>query len=173
MAYTPFRTGDATIDRNLDSIASNLNAPSNAAIITGWTLYTPMTQGFGTIAAPAFFYWRRVGEDLQVRGYFVAGTVTGSEARIGLPQSPVPLVSAGANLIPAVMMAGYGSYGYGPGIDLASTILIGPSKPYFNMSYQNASNPGLSPLPGNGVLSSTSLFSFFASCPITGWSPNV
>lgn len=52
---------------------------------TGWVSYTPATtQGFGTVSSLSAL-WRRDGPDLHFRIKFTAGTVTSSEARVGLP----------------------------------------------------------------------------------------
>lgn len=53
--------------------------------ISNWQAYTPTnTQGFGTISSVELEY-RRVGSNLEVRGYYTTGTVTAVEGQIGLP----------------------------------------------------------------------------------------
>lgn len=50
------------------------------AVATDWVAYTPtFGAGFGTAASISFFS-RRVGDTLQIRGKFTAGTTTGSAA---------------------------------------------------------------------------------------------
>lgn len=51
---------------------------------TPWTSYTPTTQGFGTIGSDDI-EWRKNGDSIEVRGEFQTGTVTASEAQVGLP----------------------------------------------------------------------------------------
>lgn len=54
--------------------------------ITGWTSYTPTTQGFGTVSGVKMFY-RRVGDCIEIAGGMTTGTVTASEAQVSLPDS--------------------------------------------------------------------------------------
>lgn len=137
-------------------------------VISAWKLYTPLTAGLGVIAG-YYFFWRRVGEDLQLRGAFLTGTVTGDEARIGFPQTPIPLVAAGLSLIPTPMLAGYATYGAATGSTFAPTIIVTASTPYFNVGAQNVGSAGITPLAGNAVFNNNSAYYFFASCPIAGW----
>jgi hypothetical protein len=53
-----------------------------------WQKYTPAFTGFGTVNTQSF-WWRRLGDSLQIKGRFVSGTSTATEARIGLPGSVV------------------------------------------------------------------------------------
>lgn len=49
-----------------------------------WTAFTPVAEGFGTITSAAGF-WQRVGNSLNARVYFIAGTVTAVTATLALP----------------------------------------------------------------------------------------
>ncbi len=49
-----------------------------------WVAYTPTFTGFGTATAIEF-WWKRVGDSIQIKGKFTAGTLTSTEARISLP----------------------------------------------------------------------------------------
>lgn len=67
---------------NFDAI----NSSSGSGTITDWAndlTFTP-SAGWGTVSGLDVWY-RRVGDSMQVRGYFVAGTVAGSTSFIALP----------------------------------------------------------------------------------------
>lgn len=53
-----------------------------------WTAYTPTITSFGTTSNVSFFY-RRVGDSIQVRGYFTAGSVAAALGTFTLPTSLV------------------------------------------------------------------------------------
>ena len=61
---------------------------SEHAIIYGrnWTTYTPTFVGFGT-PSNVYFEWRRVGDSIDIRGYFTSGTTTGVLPTMTLPAS--------------------------------------------------------------------------------------
>lgn len=62
-------------------------APSQfiyGSAITDWISYTPTTAGFGTITTADFAY-RRIGDSIQIRGRFAAGTVAATTASVSLP----------------------------------------------------------------------------------------
>lgn len=48
--------------------------------------FVPLSSAFGTVTG-ATFYSRRVGDSLEVRGYWTNGTVAASEARLDLPSN--------------------------------------------------------------------------------------
>jgi len=92
--------GSDTIDDNasttLDTIGEIItlvaDGPNNnwvtihRVIPSKWTSYTPTFTGLGTPTLVSFF-WRRVGEEIEVRGSFNQGTSTAATATIGLPGS--------------------------------------------------------------------------------------
>jgi hypothetical protein len=52
--------------------------------LTDFTVYTPITQGFGTETA-AEYHYKRVGDSVQISANFDTGTVQPSELQLGLP----------------------------------------------------------------------------------------
>ncbi len=54
------------------------------ALYTAWTAYTPTIAGFGT-ATNINFFWRTIGDSIEIRGSWKNGTVAGSEASITMP----------------------------------------------------------------------------------------
>lgn len=53
-------------------------------VSSGWTTYTPTFTGYGTPASVGFTY-RRMGDTLEVSGYYTTGTNTGVTVSITLP----------------------------------------------------------------------------------------
>lgn len=51
---------------------------------TAWAAYTPTVQGFGTLTTVSW-WWRRVGDSMQLRGRFNCGTTSAVTGEIGLP----------------------------------------------------------------------------------------
>jgi hypothetical protein len=122
---------------------------------TNWTSYTPTFTGFGTPTGVEFEY-RQVGENYEIRGKFVAGTTTATEARISLPTGAT---SAGTSIIPSLCLVGSSSQG-------DFQIAIEPSVTYMTLSDTtlgniNKANASTVVLTGNTV-------SFFASVPVSG-----
>lgn len=61
-----------------------VETPGVVSAIGDWTQYTPTFTGLGTVS-DVYFFWRRVGDLLQIRGSVVPGTVTGSAPTFTLP----------------------------------------------------------------------------------------
>ena len=74
-AYT-VKVGNVKVSPNTYSTGSSIGEWSAA--------FSPTTDGFGTPTTNNA-YWRKVGGDMEVRGYFVAGTTTAVAAAIYLP----------------------------------------------------------------------------------------
>lgn len=51
---------------------------------SAWTAYTPTFTGFGTESA-VLFYYRRVGDSIEVNGTFTTGTCTAVPGKISIP----------------------------------------------------------------------------------------
>lgn len=139
------------------------NMPEND-VWGDWTEYTPVTQGFGTISG-VNVEWRRVGDSMELRGYFTAGTVAASEARIGLPGSHSLVVLGSETTIVGkfahdlVAASGYG------GLVLATN---GDTYVNFGESANSASNH-LAVINGNDISTTGDRISFLASVKILGW----
>jgi hypothetical protein len=59
---------------------------SGSTTSTEWTAYTPTFSGFGSPTNISFF-WRRMGDTLEVKGTFTAGTVTSNLGSLTLPNA--------------------------------------------------------------------------------------
>lgn len=135
-------------------------------IITPWVAYTPTFTGFGTPSG-IFFESRRVGDTLEVRGKFTAGTSTATEARITLGFNGTNAnVTSDSVKVPSIQCAGLGVVGVAT--DSLYTILIESAVGYFTFGIQDVSAAGLTKLNGNSFLSGNTI-SFSASVPISGW----
>lgn len=130
---------------------------------TDWQSYTPTFTGFGTSTAIEF-EWRRSGSEVQIRGKFATGTVTGVEARISLPNN---LNSAGISIIPSITRTGdlrrnaaVGANGF--------DVLIEPSTAYMTFGYFTNSHAVLTKSLGTDF-GNTETQTLTASIPIQGW----
>jgi hypothetical protein len=136
-------------------------------VVTAWQGYTPTFQGFGSPSAIEF-EWRQVGENIEIRGKFTAGTTTAVEARVGLPAG---LSSANTSLIPSLQQVGRGSKTgttttYFGGI----TALIEPSVTYLTFGAESSSADGITKANASSISGSSNTISFFASVPCSGLS---
>ncbi len=68
------------------SFVMTTGVSNNSYIVTNWASYTPTLTGVGT-ATGVSFYWRQVGNEVFVKGYFTMGTVSGSTLSATLPNS--------------------------------------------------------------------------------------
>jgi hypothetical protein len=79
------RTSANTLYATLISIG-NGNV-SQTAPVGNWQSYTPtFSAGFGSVST-INFWWRQVGQDMEIQGSFLTGTVAGSQANFTLPNS--------------------------------------------------------------------------------------
>lgn len=60
--------------------------PGYLAAISEWQAYTPTLTGFGTPTGVSFF-WRQVGDSIDIWGTFTSGTPSGATALITLPNN--------------------------------------------------------------------------------------
>jgi hypothetical protein len=135
-------------------------------VMTAWQGYTPTFQGFGT-PSNIEFEWRQVGENVEIRGKFTAGTPTGVEARVTLPAG---LSSAGTSIIPSLQVAGSMATSYFSGTYFSYISLIEPSVSYMTMGVQVSSIAALAKATGSQIASTGTVISFSASIPCAGLS---
>lgn len=131
-----------------------------------WEEYTPTFQGFGTVSG-IDVAWRRVGDTVEIRGVFTAGTVTGTEARIGLPSGLVTDSS-----LPTLSTVGAWSRSVDNGNE--KTTLVEPSVSYFTFGYGFTGIwSALSKRNGSDIVGNGETISVFGKAKIQGWSSNV
>jgi hypothetical protein len=141
---------------------------------TDWVSYTPTFVGFGTPSAVQF-YSRRVGDSLEVRGTFAAGTTTNVPQEIGLGFNggsrnvTVDTTKSGTTQV-------VGTVGGSP----ASTTLFGfsvlspPSDATFvRMGVQTSTTSLTVAQNASAVASVGQGFQLWFKVPIVGWSSNV
>jgi len=143
-------------------------APRNNSVeTTPWVAYTPTFTGFGTVTAISIFS-RRVGDTLQIRGYFTTGTPTATEARMSLGFNGVDSkVVSDTTKVAAIQQAG----SVLPSIGASGTYysLIESAVGYLTFSFYNSSNAGLTKVNGSGIFSATTKYTVTAEIPISGW----
>jgi hypothetical protein len=132
--------------------------------VTDWASYTPTLTGFGT-ATNVQFQWRRVGDNVEVRGKFTSGTPTATEARATLPL----VTSADTGKIPSLQLVGMAAAS-GTASN-SRTVLIEPSVGYVTFGI-TTSGP-LTKANGSSVVAASETISFFALVPVQGWSSSV
>lgn len=137
---------------------------------TNWERFVPVdTTGFGTLAS-SNLWWRRNGPDLLIKGTFVAGTVTASEARIDFPG--IGIVTA--RWLPTLQMAGFlyrtTTTNKGAGILVEpnqSYMVFGDGALFSESDFNPLNKVGGSAVLGNGE---TGVIDF--NCPIESWTAN-
>ena len=132
--------------------------------VTEWAAYTPTFTGFGTVSTQAM-YWRQVGSSIQIRGSFLVGTSTATEARVSLPNSYLA-----SSDIATVAYAGDFRIAAASQVTIG-TVLMEPGVGYvtFSANYPvNANNP-LVKVNGSTVTTSNTIH-LNATLPITGLS---
>lgn len=151
----------------IDSFVFGPQKISQGSIIADWVTYTPVTSSFGTISSEHFYY-RRVGDSIEVSGKFTSGTIAGTEAQVGLP----PGLTVVSN-ITTVKVAGTWFRG-GSNTSSGGSMLITGGDSFVNFSASAifsgvAGNP-LAIANGNGMIGSGQQIAFIATIPIQGWS---
>ena len=157
-----------TIAKRRDSNTKHIITPAKSNL-TDWATYDLTTQGFGTISGHDA-QWRRVGDSMEIRGTFTAGTPTSDEARIGLPDGYTIDDSINNNKF---------SVGRGYRENSSSNtskhynVLAKGGTTYLNLAflhYHGAQNPHAQLNGGNLVSSSPNeTVHFYATVPIKGW----
>jgi hypothetical protein len=132
--------------------------------VTDWQAYTPTLTGFGT-ATNVQFQWRRVGDNVEVRGKLTAGTSTAVEARVTLPS----VTSADTGKIPSIQLVGMAATS-GTASN-SRTVLIEPSVGYFTFGVTTAGP--LTKANGSSVVGTGETISFFGLVPVQGFSSSV
>lgn len=150
---------------NFDAV----NTASGGMLGSDWVAYTPTTTGWGTITSSTFFS-RRVGDSLEVKGTFNAGTVTGSLASVSIGYN-----GTNANVtIDTAKMATVAEIigGSTPGINGSgyfTTLAKSADNTSVYFGVQGAATSGLTPAAGNGLISNGAGWSFYGVVPISGW----
>lgn len=138
--------------------------------ITDWQSYTPTFTGFGTPTSVEFQY-RRAGANYEVRGKFISGVSTATEARITLPNSSTIASTA---TVPSLQIAGYGAKSGVSASDFGIRVpLITAGNTYFTVGRQTSGTAAFSSGNGSDVVSNGDTIQFNLSAPIQGLSSSV
>lgn len=131
---------------------------------TDWIEYTPTFSGMGTPTNVEIFH-RRVGGNIEVRGFFTTNAASASEAQVGLPSGltvDTDSLSAGANLVGTVVEGASSSSFFG------AYILATGGDTFLNISHQSSSTHGGTTVNASAIGSPTNIY-FIATIPILGW----
>lgn len=130
-------------------------------ILTDWAAYTATFTGLGTVSVSSF-WWRQIGSNIEIRGTFTTGTVTGVEARITLPtaftsHSNISTVELAGNFARNTTAAA-----------ITERVLIEPSVAYMTFGIQSAAAVALTKTTGTLGFGSAFNYSLQATIPIAG-----
>lgn len=130
---------------------------------------TPVFTGFGTVTGISA-YSRRSGDCLEQWGYFTAGTVSATEARISLcfngGQSNVSTDSA---KIASGTVVGYAAANSAAATFFHIAALAAAGSGYVTFGAQTSTTSEITPGTGAGVFTSAQPTSFYIKVPISGW----
>ena len=131
--------------------------------LSEWQTYTPTTQGFGTISADNVQY-RRLGDTMEIKGDFTAGTTDTNEAQVGLP-SGFTIAQDTANTLIA------GDWVRDTPTNEKYFTLSTNGDTYFNISRLSTGGADNPTTPGNGQLAASTgnRVSFNAKVQIAEW----
>lgn len=148
---------------------------SAIGISTDWAPYTPtFGAGFGTPSSVGFYY-RRVGDTLQVSGTMTLGTVAASLTSISLPGSntidTTKITLANTTSNPGLSIGAYSANGLSTGSGAIVTAL-GTSSSLVYLAGNTGATAQLTPSNGSGILSNGISLAVNFSVPISTWSSN-
>lgn len=139
---------------------------------TSWETYTVTTTGVGT-PGDQLFKWRRIGDSLEVQGFFITGTCTAADVSFTLPTSlamdTTKLIKTGNDVTGAGGAIGswWNNAANGTGAIVTatatSTVLVYGGD-------DSGSAVMLTPADGNASLANSVAYSVRFILPISGWS---
>lgn len=149
-------------DFQIDSLFVGKQVALQGAIVTAWQAYTPTYTGLGTVTSSEM-YWRRNGDQLEVRGNFTTGTTTATEARLSFPDA-----STTAAAFPSIRIAGSAIRAGSSATFFSDNVLSEPSVSYFTFGVQSSTTSGLTKSLGTAFSSATKE-TIYASTNISQW----
>jgi hypothetical protein len=155
---------------NFDNVQVSPKSIVYGSPITDWISYTPTFAGLGTVTNIDFYY-RRVGDTLEIYGSGTTGTVTATTASISLPSGLV--TSANINST-SPRGSFYLSGSTADAVDAYRlNIIASPSDTTVGIGERtsSASNEVLK-RAGNSIAGNSLNFNILFSVPIQGWSAN-
>lgn len=158
-----------------DNVRVGPPSVSQGTTMTDWTAYTPAFVGFGTVT-PGSIYSRRVGDTLQVQGFFTAGTPTAVVGSMTLGFNGASAnVSTDTAKVAGTTIIGKASVSTSSTTVFDWAVLASSSSPTtVNFSTQSSTtNQTTGPVNGNSLTSTGQSVFFYFQVPIAGWSSNV
>lgn len=148
----------------------------SAPAMTDWVAYTPTFVGAGTVTGASFF-WRRVGDMLEVQGFYTYGTPTGSIASFTLPAGFVldpAKIGLSTNLTSDNAAPAWGHYSETSGIEGGKILTAtGTSTTLVYFSGIAGAGQSIAPVVGTTAFPNTNRKSFLRfAVPIASWSSN-
>ena len=111
---------------------------------------------------------KRDGGDLLMKGKFIIGTPTATEARLALKFNGSSLASKNSSVIPSIQQAGDAIQNGFASTYFRNATLIEPSVGYITFGHQASATSALTKMVGT-VLGAGTVMSFNARIPINGW----
>jgi len=155
---------------------TNVNITDNIPIITSWIPYTPtISAGMcGGGCNLISFFWRRVGDTLEVRGNWTNGTVSGSVASISLPTgltmdaSKLPTLAASTASMVGTWW--HNNHAYEDGAILSQTS-TSPNNDYTKVNFGTSTTGTgmLTPQWASSIMSGYDVLSANFAVPVVGW----
>lgn len=129
--------------------------------LTEWIQYTPTFSGYGTVTNIDFWY-RRLGDSIQIMGKATTGTVAASEAQIGLPSVGGVQYTVDSTVVSTVRASGEINLNQGTA-NVVWPLLTGGDA-FLNIGVDTSGQ--LTPANANAIHGSSEDFSVFADVPI-------
>lgn len=163
-------TNASAYDVFLDEVVVTPQANIVGPVVGPWIQYSPTLTGFGTISSSQFEY-RRVGDSIEIKGYWTNGTVAASLASITLPDS----ITINSNFVrnnttasAGSIIGNWASNSTGNNGYLVTAISTDANLLYFGQAYSTSTSQ--TPTNGNGVSTTgTSMSIHTTLIPINGW----
>jgi hypothetical protein len=159
----------------IDNIAVSPTTIAFGTPITDWSSYTPTFTGFGTVTN-VNYWWRRVGSDMEIKGFHTNGTVAATAATFTLPNNAQVSTSILKNNTVGTQGSIVGEYGFDSNLNATGRLVTSPGTNanliYFSGIFNGSTN-NLTAANGNSVSANSVNGSVYACVPIQGWSSQV
>lgn len=168
-------TNSSAMTFKFDNVVVGPTIEIMGAPVTDWQSYTPTFNGLGTVSSINFF-WRRVGDSLEVKGTATTGTVTSGQIRISFP-SGLSIDTAKTGSVSTIYGRMTNNYTSAAGVNTSHTIMVhsGQTSNFSASNFADGSSANnLTELIGTAPIGNNTQFSMEAKgVPIAGWASNV
>lgn len=161
-------TSATAVNLQLDNFSVSPGQAAYGMAGSNWISYTPTFTGFGT-ATLVDFYYRRVGDSMEVQGRFLSGTNSAVTALVSLPSGftvDTTKLTANSTVQAVGTMVSDTASNNSP-----YSVIVGPGGFTTAMGFGRL-QASLTALVGTSFVNSSSL-SVFARFPIAGWDAGV